>query len=82
MSLMIGDRIPQKKPENTAIEIIPHRELEITETISINCPFCGYGRGYSEIIKTGFGDEGDVFVLYCGKCGKAVRREGGPVGWG
>jgi DNA-directed RNA polymerase subunit M/transcription elongation factor TFIIS len=77
----IKERISLKKPSNAVVEVV-EGSLDRTETISVNCPICGYNKGFSEIIKTGFGDEGDVFVLYCGKCRKPIRREGGPVGWG
>jgi DNA-directed RNA polymerase subunit M/transcription elongation factor TFIIS len=78
----IRTRFSENKKLRTGVEIITTQILSIKGTIPIECPWCGHTRGYTEIIKTGFGDEGDTFVLCCGKCRKVVRREGGPVGWG
>jgi len=72
----------RRREQRGTVEITTGGPQSSRSMVPIQCPYCGHKKGYTEIIKTGFGDEGDTFVTCCGECHRALRREGGPIGWG
>lgn len=68
--IKIGDSEERREP----IVIISDKYKKLKPTRQANCPYCENHEAYYRIIPPRWGDEGDLIIYKCTKCGRGWRE--------